>query len=108
MAVANCYTNLGKKLPSRLAFMRRLFGTFRGGAWGSGAPVANAPARFAAAWCAHAAALGQRGRRWTLVRWIGHGRVRLERGYRLGHDVWLAVDGNPTVGDAYRFSDTVI
>jgi hypothetical protein len=49
VAVANCYTNLGKKLPSRLAIIRRLFETLRGGAWGSGAPVASAPARSAAA-----------------------------------------------------------
>jgi hypothetical protein len=35
VAVANCYTNLGKKLPSRLAFIRRLFGTLWKGAWGS-------------------------------------------------------------------------
>jgi hypothetical protein len=49
VAVANCYTNLGKKLPSRLAFIHRLFGTLWNRAWGSGAPVANAPARSAAA-----------------------------------------------------------
>jgi hypothetical protein len=49
VAVVNSYMNLGKKLPSRLAFIRRMFRTLRGGAWGSGAPVASAPARSTAA-----------------------------------------------------------
>jgi hypothetical protein len=63
VAVVNSYTNLGKKLPSRLAFVRRMFGTLRGGTWGSGAPVASALARSAAAQRALLAAM--------LRRWIG-------------------------------------
>jgi hypothetical protein len=49
VAVVNSYTNLGKKLPSRLAFIHKMFRTLRGGAWGSRAPIASALARSAAA-----------------------------------------------------------
>jgi hypothetical protein len=73
VAVANCYMNLGKKLPSRLAFIRRLFGTLRGlGLWHAGCKCSGEDRRRAESSARRSSPTGRRQTYGRLIRfeWV--------------------------------------